>query len=89
MALIKLIGFIKGSPADQIAADDFSVRWTGQVQPRMGGIYTFYLATDDGGRLWVNGQLLVDAWVRLKKKKTNTKKKQKKKGVRKRENDKN
>ncbi|HEY9845679.1 MAG TPA: PA14 domain-containing protein, partial [Candidatus Caenarcaniphilales bacterium] len=25
--------------------------------------YTFYVTTDDGVRLWVNGKLLVDNWV--------------------------
>jgi hypothetical protein len=43
--------------------DDFTVRWTGAVQPQFSQTYTFYTKTDDGVRLWVNGQLLIDEWV--------------------------
>jgi hypothetical protein len=51
------------SPDPSIGPDTFSVRWTGQVQPRYSEIYTFYTKTDDGVRLWVNGTLLIDKWV--------------------------
>jgi hypothetical protein len=51
-----------GSPAASVNVDQFSVRWTGQVQPRYSGDYTFYITDDDGGRLWVNNQLLADKW---------------------------
>jgi glucose/arabinose dehydrogenase len=52
-----------GSPDASIAADTFSVRWTGLVQPQFSETYTFYTTTDDGARLWVDGQLLIDKWV--------------------------
>ena len=52
-----------GSPDGSVGADTFSVRWTGQVQPRYSQTYTFYTTTDDGVRLWVNGVLLVDHWA--------------------------
>ena len=52
-----------GSPDPSISADTFVVRWTGSVQPQFGETYTFYTTTDDGVRLWVNGQLLIDEWV--------------------------
>jgi hypothetical protein len=32
------------------------------VQAQKSETYTFYLRADDGLRLWVNGQLLVDQW---------------------------
>jgi uncharacterized repeat protein (TIGR01451 family) len=51
-----------GSPDGSIGADQFSARWTGQVEPRYSQTYTFYTTTDDGARLWVNGVLLVDHW---------------------------
>jgi hypothetical protein len=38
------------------------VRWTGQVEPLYSETYTFYTVSDDGVRLWVDGQLLVDNW---------------------------
>ncbi|RYZ03205.1 MAG: hypothetical protein EOO73_28375 [Myxococcales bacterium] len=51
------------APATGVPADNFSVRWTGQVSPRYSGAYTFYTSSDDGVRLWVNGQKLVDNWT--------------------------
>jgi hypothetical protein len=51
------------SPASGVPADNFSVRWTGQVSPRYSGSTTFYTVSDDGIRLWVNGQLLIDNWT--------------------------
>ena len=33
------------------------------MEPLYSQTYTFYTQTDDGVRLWVNGQLLVDKWV--------------------------
>jgi glucose/arabinose dehydrogenase len=52
-----------GSPAAAIDADTFSVRWTGQVEPQFSGQYTFYTHSDDGVRLWVNGQQIVNNWT--------------------------
>ena len=52
-----------GSPDGSIGADQYSVRWTGQVEPRYTQTYTFYTTTDDGVRLWVNGVLLIDKWI--------------------------
>ncbi|MGD2095434.1 MAG: PA14 domain-containing protein [Phycisphaerales bacterium] len=51
-----------GSPDPSVGDDNFSVRWTGEVGAQYTETYTFYTNTDDGVRLWVNGQLLVDAW---------------------------
>src|SRR6185436_19422079 len=50
------------SPDAAIAADTFSARWTGRIQPRYTETYTFTTTSDDGVRLWVNGQLLIDQW---------------------------
>jgi hypothetical protein len=40
----------------------FSAKWTGEIQPRYSETYTFTTDTDDGCRLWVDGQRLIDAW---------------------------
>lgn len=50
-----------GSP-DASVGGTFSVRWTGQVTPQYSETYTLYTVSDDGIRLWVNGQLLIDHW---------------------------
>lgn len=52
-----------GSPDPSIAADTFSVRWTGQVETPFSQTYTFYTVSDDGVRLWVNGVLVIDNWT--------------------------
>ncbi len=52
-----------GAPAASIGADQFSVRWMGFVQARYSQTYTFYTTTDDGIRVWVNGQLIIDNWT--------------------------
>jgi hypothetical protein len=52
-----------GSPNASIAPDSFSVRWEGQVQAQFSETYTFTTRSDDGVRLWVNGQKLVDNWT--------------------------
>ena len=40
----------------------YTVRWTGQVQPQFSETYFFDVSSDDGCRLWVNDQLLIDKW---------------------------
>jgi glucose/arabinose dehydrogenase/sugar lactone lactonase YvrE len=52
----------RGSPAASIRPDSFSVRWTGQVEPRFSETYTFHTVSDDGVRLWVGGRLIIDHW---------------------------
>jgi hypothetical protein len=52
-----------GPPAPSISATQFTVEWTGDVQPLFSEPYTFYTRTDDGVRLYVNGQLVVNEWV--------------------------
>jgi PA14 domain len=46
------------------ATDYFAVRWFGTFQPPFDNqLYTFTVRSDDGARLWVNGQLVVDSWI--------------------------
>jgi hypothetical protein len=50
------------APVAGFGVDTYSVRWTGFVVPPAGGSYTFTARTDDGVRLWINGQLIIDYW---------------------------
>jgi GH43 family beta-xylosidase len=52
-----------GAPDAAMGSNHFSVRWLGQVQPQYSQEYTFYVTSDDGARLWVDGRLLIDNWV--------------------------
>ncbi len=50
-------------PLPAMAADSFSVRWTGFVQARTAGTYTFSLQTTGAVRLWVGERLVLDRWA--------------------------
>lgn len=50
------------SPDPSIATNNYTVKWTGLVQPLFSEPYTFSTTTDDGARLWVNGLEIVNAW---------------------------
>ncbi len=52
-----------GQPAPQVQADNFPVRWTGQMLAPATGNYTFTTVSDDGVRLWVNGQRIIRNWT--------------------------
>jgi len=41
----------------------YTVRWTGQVQPQYSETYFFVVNSDDGCKLWVNDQLIIDNWA--------------------------
>ncbi len=50
------------SPPTSSPCSPFAVRWTGFVRPRYTETYTFTTDSDDGVKLWINGQLVVDNW---------------------------
>ncbi len=43
-------------------ADGAGVKWTGRIQVPESGYYTFYGYADNGLRLWINGEQLIDYW---------------------------
>ena len=51
-----------GAPDPSMGEDTFSVRWTGYVKPLYSETYTFKTFSDDGDRVWVDNQLLIDDW---------------------------
>lgn len=52
------------SPNSTLLGDDqFSVRWTGYLIPEFNETYTFYLRGDDGVRLWLGQNLVIDNWT--------------------------
>lgn len=50
-----------GSPAEKVPVDNFSARWTREVEFKE-GIYHFLVRMNDGARLWIDDQLVVDEW---------------------------
>jgi PA14 domain len=52
----------KAAPQAGMGVDTFSVRWTGQIQPKYSEEYAFKTTSDDGVRLWIDGKLVIDHW---------------------------
>ncbi|MCS7178263.1 MAG: PA14 domain-containing protein [Anaerolineae bacterium] len=50
-----------GSPAANLPANGFSARWTRTLFLE-GATYRFHVIVDDGARLWVDDQLLINSW---------------------------
>ena len=43
-------------------SDNFSIRWTGYILPQYSETFTFFIGSDDGTKLYINDQLLIDNW---------------------------
>lgn len=50
-----------GAPASGVPADDFAVRWSRQVRFDP-GMYRFFARADDGIRVYLDGNRIVDEW---------------------------
>ncbi len=58
------IDFTWGTTSVPIANNGYyCVRWTGQIEPQYSETYFFVANTDDGVKLWINDQLIIDSWV--------------------------
>lgn len=51
------------APYQKTNVDNFSVRWEGEILPRYSGKYIFYINSDNGRKLWINNQLIIDKWI--------------------------
>ena len=47
-----------GSPDPSVNSDNFACKWIGYVEAPVDANYTFYTTTDDGARLFIDGQKL-------------------------------
>ncbi|WP_343606993.1 glycoside hydrolase family 3 N-terminal domain-containing protein [Fluviicola sp.] len=50
------------SPHEKLQADHYSVRWTGELTAPKSGEFRIGLEGNDGFRLYLNDQLLIDRW---------------------------
>ncbi len=50
-----------GGPSGGVGNDNFSARWTGRASINAGR-YTFIARSDDGIRVWLDNNLIIDAW---------------------------
>jgi beta-glucosidase len=53
----------QSSPAPEVNADNFSARWTGSIKAPASGTYRFSMDVDDGARVYVDGNLILDSWA--------------------------
>lgn len=44
-------------------ADTYNARIEGTVHPHYSETYTFYLTSDDGVRMWIDDELVIDQWI--------------------------
>lgn len=51
----------QGSPGTNVNADGFSVRWSRTLN-LTAGTYRFTATSDDGVRIWVNGNMVINGW---------------------------
>jgi beta-glucosidase len=50
------------SPGTGVNSTQWSAKWTGAITAPATGAYTFSLTSDDGSRLFVGGQQIIDNW---------------------------
>ena len=55
-------GWTLFSPHEKLNYDWYSARWTGQLKAPQTGTYKIGIEGNDGYRLWLNGELLIDNW---------------------------
>jgi len=53
----------QGPPAPGLPDDNFSIRWTGWLRAPETGEYRISVFVDDGVRVWIDDELVIDAWT--------------------------
>lgn len=54
--------WVRNSPGSPVKEDEFTAVWTGFIEPQATGEFQFEAQADDGIRVWVNDQLLINRW---------------------------
>lgn len=60
-AAINFDGSTFATPTE-VGANNFSVRWTGQLAVPENGVYLLTARTDDGVHVWIDGKKVMDNW---------------------------
>ena len=50
-------------PPEGVKTDGFAVRWSGEIEALYSESYTFITGADDGVRVWLNGEQIIDDWA--------------------------
>lgn len=56
--------WVRNSPDPRIRVDHFTGEWTGYISPDYTEEYTFTAKADDGVRVWIDGKLIINQWVK-------------------------
>jgi len=59
--------WVRNTPAETIKEDNFYATWTGFIKPELTGRFTFEAKADDGVRVWIGNELLINKWPEDKK----------------------
>jgi len=54
--------WVRNSPGHPISEDNFTATWTGYIKANRAETYTFSAKADNGIRLYIDGQLILDQW---------------------------
>jgi hypothetical protein len=54
--------WVREAPFEDGPTDNFSARWSGRIVADATGVYQFRADYDDGYRLWVGDQLIINGW---------------------------
>jgi beta-glucosidase len=52
----------EAGPDEAVPADNFSIRWSGQLLPPVSGSYELEAAANDGVRVYLDGKRVIDRW---------------------------
>jgi alpha-L-fucosidase len=54
--------WVRNGPMKPIKEDHFTATWDGFITPEHSGEFVFEAAADDGFRMWVDGELVINQW---------------------------
>jgi hypothetical protein len=54
--------FKQAAPFNDMSPDNFSIRWMGRFLPPKTGFYKFIVISDDGSRLYINDEMVINHW---------------------------
>ncbi|MBN1804456.1 MAG: carbohydrate binding domain-containing protein [Sedimentisphaerales bacterium] len=52
----------ENSPGPAVNVNNFSARWSGELEVDLTDTYTFHVTANNGYRLWLDGELIIDYW---------------------------
>lgn len=61
-----------GAPPPNMPEENYSIRWTGRIVPDETGPYEIHVLCDHGVRMWIENELVIDAWDKRERGKLST-----------------